>query len=195
MKTLLFTLVFIASSYSFSQYSQIRFKEATFENGMLYPVVISPGLPEVSDLINNDLQKNISDLKDSDFCIGQYGYVQKADIIQIHIFCNCIDFNESQNRYFLYNVDNGKAVDNMSIIDEKKVKKFTDYILAKTKEFAIKNNIDLSPEDLGNIKSNQLKSFKMILSKDGINLSLNDQWGGNQLFVSWIDLKPFMRYS
>ncbi len=183
------------SSFLFSQYSQIRFKEGTFDNGMLYPIAIAPGLPKVSELINQDLQSKISDLKASDFCVGQYGYVQKADIIQIHIFCNCIDFQESQNRYFLYNVDNGKSVNNMSIIDEKKIKKFTAFLLTNVKEHTTKNNLQLDEEELLNIKENQLNSFKMIFSKDGINLSLNESWEKNQLFISWSDLKIFMRYS
>ena len=195
MKNAFLIILLFTTSIAFSQYSQVRFKEGTFENGMLYPIAISPGLPEVSERINTHLQKQISDLKASDFCIGQYGYVQKGDIIQIHIFCNCIDFSESQNRYYIYNVDNGKSETNMGIIDERKIKKFSVFLLNKVKVHTEANNTELTDSQLNEIKTNQLNAFKMILSKDGINLWLNESWGEKALFISWTELKAFMRYS
>ncbi len=196
MKKFITTLLFlIGSSLLFSQYSQIKFRESSFENGMLYPIAVSPSLPEIADSINADLQKNIADLKSSDFCVGQYGYVQKADILQIHIFCNCIDFKESQNRYYLYNVDTGKPIENMHIIDERKVKKFTPFFVKKVENYTQNFNIQLTDNQKKSIENDGLNVFKMVLSKDGINLWFKEQWGEKPLFLSWVELKEFMRYS
>jgi len=196
MKNVILIILLFATSLAFSQYNQVVFKEATFPNGMLYPIITTPGLPEVSERMNSDLQAKIADLKASDFCVGQFGYVQKADLLQIHIFCNCIEFKESQNRYYLYNIENGNEIPNMGIIKEKKKKAFSIFLNNKIKSFTVANNLVLSNEEERIIKEDLLEAFDLIFTKDGINIRFKQSsWDNKSLFISWEELTPYLEYS
>ena len=184
--------LFVASA----QMEKVKFKEATFENGMLYPIAIVTANPAIAEKINKHLLSQIEDLKNADFCIGQYGYVQKGMHLQIHIFCNCIDFDESQNRYFLYNVETGDNVPYVDIFEPKKVKSATSIIQDKTKAFAIENSIKLSEEEIKAIESNNLDAFKVTFKRDGLDLWLNSaSWGDKPMFITWGELRSVMKYS
>ena len=138
MKVLMTLIAFFTLFQAYSQLDQIKFKEATFENGMLYPVAIVSSSKEVEDKINKNLLSQIDDLKSADFCIGNYGYVQKGAHLQIHIFCNCIDFDESQNRFFLYNIESGENVLYSDLLNPQKVKEAVALIQTQVKSFSSK---------------------------------------------------------
>ena len=191
--TILAAFTFLTTN---AQLDQVKFKEGTFENGMLYPIAVISKNPAIADKINKHLQEQIKDLKDADFCIGQYGYVQKGAHLQIHIFCNCIDFDESQNRYYLYNIETGDHVDYVDIFNPKKVKVATEDILAQTKQFAASNNITLSDADINAIKTSNLDAFKVIFKRDGMDLWLNSEsWGDKAMFIKWSALREVMKFS
>tara|TARA_R110002072_G_scaffold296587_2_gene468612 strand:- start:3584 stop:4141 length:558 start_codon:yes stop_codon:yes gene_type:complete len=179
-----------------AQLEQVKFIEASFENGMIYPVAVVKNSQEVADKINEHLQTQIEDLKNSDFCIGQYGYIQKGAHIQIHIFCNCIDFEESQNRYFLYNIETGDNVLYSDLFIPQKIKHAVSHLLEKTKSHASANNITLSEDHIKSINDNSLDAFKVTFKREGMDLWLkSDTWGDKPLFISWSELKTSMKYS
>lgn len=179
-----------------AQLEQVRFTEASYENGMIYPVAVVRGSQEVADTINKHLQAQIEDLKNADFCIGQYGYVQKGAHIQIHIFCNCIDFAESQNRYFLYNVETGKNVKYVDLLNPQKVKQAVSYLLEKTKTFAATDSLTLIDSDILSIQTDNLDAFRIHFKREGMDLWLkSDNWGDKPLFISWGEMKTVMKYS
>ena len=196
MKIIITLLALSIYSTSFSQISQVKFTESTFENGMLYPTAVVYGSKEATDNINTNLLSQIQDLKEADFCIGQYGYVQKGAHIQIHIFCNCIDFDESQNRYFLYNVESGDAVKYENILNPRKKEDASKFLKEKTAAFINTNSIDINKSDLEIIDNDNLDAFKIVFKREGMDLWLkNDAWGKESLFISWGEMKELMKYN
>ena len=194
-KIIAFFLVLIASN-AYSQLSEVRFREQTFANGMTYPQVIISASKKCEDSINNDILRRIADLKASDFCIGQYGYVQKSTHLQIHIFCNCIDFEESQNRFFLYNLDEGMAVPYSDLINPKKKEDAGKFISHKVKTFLGSKAVELTDELIQKIESENLDAFKVEMTKDGVKLWMPEleTWGETPFEITWIELKPFLKY-
>ncbi len=194
-KILTLTLLFF-STCNFAQLSEVKFREETFANGMNYPQVIIPANKAHEDSINADFRRRIADLEASDFCIGQYGYVQKSTHLQIHLFCNCIDFSESQNRYFLYNLEEGRAVPYSDLLNPKEKGPASEYILGKVRGFATEKGIALPEEAVQSISDQTLDAFKVEMTKDGIKVWMPDVqgWGEQPLNMTWIELKPFLKY-
>lgn len=196
MKIFLFTLLTLMTVNSFAQIKRVKFIDATFENGMLYPIAQIPGSDDIASKMNADILINIQDLKDADFCIGQYGFVQKGSHIQIHLFCNCIDFKESQNRYFLYNIETGENVKNSDILTPNKKKAASKYLKEMTDNHIKLNNLSIDPAALKLIVSDNIDAFKVTFKRDGMDLwLLNDKWGDKPMSITWGAMRSFMKYS
>jgi len=191
MKIAAFFIALLTISTVNAQLDQVKFKEATFENGMMYPVAVVAGNKTVEDNINKHLQSQIQDLKNADFCIGQYGFVQKGAHLQVHIFCNCIDFDESQNRYFLYNSQTGDNVKYNDLLNPKKIKITTAFLINKAKAAS-----SISEADIQLIQEKNLDAFKIIFKREGMDLWLKSEaWGEKPLFIAWREMKEMMKYS
>lgn len=196
MRTLIIILFTIISLSSWAQIVRVKFTDATFENGMLYPVAQMQGADEIASKINKDLLSKIQDLKEADFCVGQYGFVQKGPHIQIHIFCNCIDFDESQNRYYLYNTESGEHVRYSDILSPKKKKATSKRLEELTNSFIKLNKLDVSKESLEKIDTETLDAYKVRFKRDGIDLWLKDNnWGEKPLFMTWGSMREYMKFS
>lgn len=197
MKNFLPTLIALFLVFnSVAQMSEVKFREESFANGMVYPLVVIPAHKSLEDSINADILRRVSDLEASDFCIGQYGYVQKSSHLQIHLFCNCIDFKESENRYYLYNLEEGRAVAYSDLLNPKERPAAGEFLLGKIKAFASQNGINLSQDIVDNILSNNLNAMKVEMTKDGLRLSLDAEgWKADMTCtVSWIEMKPFLKF-
>lgn len=181
------------STLSYSQMSEVKFREQSFANGMIYPQVVIPASKIAEDSINTDIRRRIADLEKSDFCIGQYGYVQKATHIQIHIYCNCIDFAESQNLYFFYDLESGKHVLYTNVFNPQQAEGAKHYIIEKVKSFAKANEITLTPSILENMLAQSLDAFEVELTRDAIRLMHSD-FGDKRLELTWLELKPYLKY-
>ena len=191
MKIAAFFIALLTFSTLNAQLDQVKFKEAAFENGMMYPIAVVLGDKTVEDNINKHLQSQIQDLKDADFCIGQYGFVQKGAHLQVHIFCNCIDFDESQNRYFLYNSQSGDNVSYSDLLNPKKIKIATTFLVNKAKA-----TNSISESDIQSIQEKNLDAFKIIFKLEGMDLWLKSEyWGEKPLFIAWGEMKEMMKYS
>ena len=196
MKVLLTLLAVFTLSNVFSQLDQIKFKESTFENGMLYPVAVLSNFKIAEDKINKHLLSQIDDLKNADFCIGNYGYVQKGAHLQIHIFCNCIDFDESQNRYYLYNTETGDNVQYSDLLNPQRKKDAVAILQTKVKTFSSINPIELSTEDLKLIEDKNLDAFKIVFKREGMDLWLKSaNWGEKPLYLTWPQMRSVLKYS
>lgn len=193
MKHLTTIALLLLSFWSSAQLSEVKFREETFANGMNYPQVTIPASKPAEDSINTDIRRRISDIEKSDFCIGQYGYVQKSTHIQIHIYCNCIDFAESQNRYFFYDLESGKNVPYNNIFKAEKVEAAKQYLIERARNFATSNEKTLSPATLEAILANSIDAFVVELTRDGLKLSIPDL-EDKVLELTWVELKPFLKY-
>ena len=196
MKKFITFLILLVTSNVVAQLTEVRFREQTFDNGMNYPQVIIPACKACEDTINANIRFRISDLEASDFCIGQYGYVQKSTHLQIHIFCNCIDFEESQNRYFLYNLDEGRDVPYSDLLNPKKTKEAGTFISEKIKGHLKQKSLNAPDEIISKIEGNNLDALKVEMTKNGVNLWIPEMegWGEDPAVIQWIELKPFLKY-
>lgn len=196
MKVLLTLISIFAFFCSFSQLDQVKFTESTFENGMLYPIAVVSSDKVIEDKINKDLLSQIEDLKSADFCIGNYGYVQKGAHLQIHIFCNCIDFDESQNRYYLYNIESGENVSYSDLLNPKKKKDAVNFLQAKVKAFSSVNSLNLTSDDLNLIINDNLDAFRVTMKREGMDIWLKSaNWGEKPLFVTWPEMRTILKYN
>ena len=181
---------------SFAQIKRVKFTDATFENGMLYPIANLSGSDDVALKINKNILENIQDLKEADFCVGQYGFVQKGSHIQIHIFCNCIDFKESQNRYYLYNLESGENVNYSDIFTPNKTKAAAKFLNEVTAHHINTNNLSIDPNFKKLINLKNIDAFKVTFKRDGLDVWLKDEgWGKKPMFITWGAMRGFMKYS
>jgi len=196
MRFILLLGVLLITSTALSQHSEVRFREETFANGMNYPQVIIPSCKNCEDSINTNFKQRIADLEASDFCIGQYGYVQKSTHLQIHLFCNCIDFEESQNRFFLYNLEEGKAVPYSDLMDPKKRSESTAFLSNLISQHLESKSIVVQGDFMTNLDQQGLDACKVEMTKDGLKIweEGNKQWEAAPYVATWLELKPFLKY-
>lgn len=192
----LITFAFLALGTSaWSQFAEVKFREEALANGMLYPQVIIAANKAHQDSVNADIQRHIAEFKSSDFCIGEYGYVQKSTHLQIHIFCNCVDYETGQNRYLLYNLEEGRGVPYSDLLNPKEKKAATEFLMTRIQSFSAAHALSLSEEQLELIRQKNLDAFQCEMNKDGIRLTWPDgSWGNTSCAVAWSELKPFLKY-
>lgn len=192
IRTLILSALLLSTPECFSQLDKVSFTESSFTNGMKYPQ-LSINDKATQDSINADITKRVSDLEKSDFCIGQFGYVQKRTHLQIHIFCNCIDFDTPENRYLFYNLIDGKAVPYSDIIETKKQSELNTFILAKIKQ----RNPSIPTEQIKqSLETQGIDIFQIVMQRDGLDLWYPqiEEWGEKPMFLSWVELTPFLKY-
>lgn len=195
MKSFLIVLSLLLSAYLSAQIAPIKFTQAIFENGMTYPQVIIDGKKNFEDSINSDILKRLEDVKANDFCIGQYGYVQKSHHLQIHVFCNCIDFEESENRYFLYNLETGRPVSYSDLIDPKQWEEAGKFIEEELLKYGEIKSLTISDVLKQHVREKNLDALHVIMTRDGIEVKPADEsWGDKKLALNWAQLKPYLRY-
>ena len=196
MKSIVTLFGLLITAYSYCQNNNVQFRESSFENGMMYPQVVIPGEQEHEEAINSDILNRISDLEKSDFCIGQYGYVQKSAHLQIHIFCNCIEFEESVNRYLLYNIDEGQAVPYSDMLNSKMKKQAAQFLTEMTEKWVLLNSIDANKKNIEKINELTLDAFIVVLKRSGMDLWLKEEpnWGKKALFIDWDQMKDYLKY-
>lgn len=195
LKSALIYIIAFSSCTTFAQLSEVKFTEKSFENGMTYPqLAISD--KALQDSINSNIELRIADLKESDFCIGQYGYVQKRTHLQINLFCTCIEFDDPQNRYFFYNLVSGKPVPYSDITEPKTSKKLNALLIEKAKLHLTNKMGTLSLESQAKIEENGIDAFQVVMQRGGLDLWLTEEqtWGEKPLFISWVELTPFLKY-
>jgi hypothetical protein len=188
--------VFILSiKFAFLAQSQVSLTPLTFENGFKYPHANFPKDKSIEDKLNSAIIEHIQDLESSDFCIGEYGYVQKGSHLEIHIFCTCIDLPESEHRYVLLNTETGESVFHSDLFAEKEQKDALAFIQKRLGEY--KSTNELCQQQF--TKITELSTYEDIairLYKDGIEVRPASTTDCEQtpLRLTWEDLKPFLRY-
>lgn len=190
MKTLtFFALLFIP----FFGWNQIKFTAKTFDNGFRYPVMIYEKTA-IQDSINLSILKEIEDLKASDFCIGDYGYVQKGNHIEVHLVCNCIDMDEADHRYLLFNMVEGTRVGHSDIFESKKKS-----VALKVISNKIRSVKDSNPcaADFGEMEEDlNFSQMQIRLYKDGLEIRpLETKCEQTPVTVKWTELSSCLKYN
>lgn len=198
MKAILPVLILVVIALNSSaQMGEIKFKDASFANGLVYPVIVIPAHQTLADSINADIYSRVAFLKSSDFCIGQYGYVQKSSHLQIHLYHQCIDSEESENRYFLYNLEEGRSVPYSDLLNPTQRAAAGEFLLGKIKATLAQKGSSISEKMVNQILNDNLNAMQVEMTKDGLNLRLLNAEGwpeGTVCTVTWIEMKPFLKY-
>jgi hypothetical protein len=189
--TLLFSILFLFPATYFSQI--IEFRDGQLPNGMTYPLIVFNKNRTVELAVNRDIEKNIETFKERDFCIGQYGFVQKSSFLQIHIYVNCIDMIESENYYYLYDLENGEQATVTDMLNPQTEDEFNKYFRGKVKSFMSTEGIELA--DGESLDTYVVADLAAKLDKDGIYFSSASllNWGDKQMFVKWTDIQSFLK--
>lgn len=132
----LLLLTFFLSSAAITQ---VKFIGESFENGFRYPRAVFEAEKSIEDSLNKTIRSRIADLEKSDFCIGEFGYVQKGSHLQLHLMCNCIDMANSELRYIFFDLATGNEVAQSEFFEPKAREKALSIIQQKIKSYSTQN--------------------------------------------------------
>ena len=176
--------------------AQVKLTPRTFDNGFKYPYAVVPANKSLEDTINAEVQSAIADLKASDFCIGEYGYVQKGSHMEIHMLCNCIDMQQSEHRYIFLNLETGKIVPHKNLFDSNKENDALSFIKKNVADYKAANQ---SCTDDFKALGDDLtyESIDIRLYKDGIEIrpAGSSNCNKNTLRITWAELNSYLRYN
>lgn len=189
MKVLTTTLLLFLAGTTFSQ---LKFTDKTFDNGMRYPVVHYSKDQAVADTMNAIIQRNLMDAEVSDFCIGDYGLVQKGNHVELHLICNCIDFAETDHRYLFFSLETGQLVAYTDLFDSKekdKALKRINELVSNAEDETCKAELTSEGESLN------WGSMTYRLYKDGIELHPKSGACENPVKVPWTEISTYLKYN
>lgn len=191
------TLVFALCIFPFFAVSQrVSFRDATFPNGYKYSLIEFASNKSVELAINRDLEKKALPLKEDDFCVGQYGYVQKSGFIQIHQYANCISMTQSENYYYLYDLETGNEVPTSAMLNPKVETDFQNFFTKRVKDFVGAKNLNI--EDKNVLNTLTIDDFSAEFTKNGIYFAAKalKGWDTKQkMFIKWTDLQSYLKIS
>lgn len=172
--------------------SQIKFSDKAFDNGMRYPVAHYSKNPAVADTMNAIIKRNLMDAEISDFCVGDYGLVQKGNHVELHLVCNCIDFEETDHRYLFFSLETGQLVPYSDLFDSKEKDKALNRInklITDAGDDTCKAEIVTEGESTG------WGAMTMRLYKDGIEIHPNGGACNNPVQVPWTEISTYLKNS
>ena len=174
---------------------QVKLQPKTFDNGFKYPHVELSSNKSIEDSINNQILANIADLKASDFCIGEYGFVQKGIHIEILMFCTCIDLDDSEHRYLLFNTETGEQVEHVDLFDPKQTDKALALLNKKIQAYQASD--ENCKSDFSSLNADSgFEDFHLRMYKDGIEIrplnSVNCE--KTPLRVTWTEMSTLLRH-
>lgn len=188
----LFALVFTAGILS----AQVKFTSKAFENGFKYPVAVFSSDIAIQDTMNAQIESSIQDLESSDFCIGDFGYVQKGAHLQLHLMCNCIDMKESEHRYLFFNLKTGYLVRQADLFAPKERERALIYISGELKKHtattdACKESFSSLPETIS------YDDIDIRIGKDGIEVRPKNSTSCERepLRIEWKNLHSYLQFS
>jgi len=188
MKLLTTTILLLLAGTALSQ---IKFTDKTFDNGMRYPVAHFSENPAVADSMNAIIQRNLMDAEVSDFCIGDYGLVQKGNHIELHLICNCIDFAETDHRYLFFSLETGLTVSYSDLFDSKqkdKAIKRINELVTDAEDDTCKAELVTEGESLN------WGEMTIRLYKDGLEIHPKAGTCDNPVKVPWTEISTFLKY-
>ncbi len=185
MKLLMTTTLVLSSWLAISQ---IKFSDKTFANGMLYPIAHYSSNTAVSDSMNAIIQRNLTDAEISDFCIGDYGFYQKGNHLELHLICNCIDFAETEHKYLFFSLETGTIV------------AYTDLFESKEKDAALKHiNILIRKSEstaFGEMTEDlDWSEMTVRLYKDGLEIHPADGTSESPVQIPWTEVSTYLKFS
>lgn len=190
-KKLILLLLLLVFQWTLAQ--EVKFKDGQFSNGLIYPIADFNGSADAEKKLNENILSIVSEYEQQDYCIGQYGFVQQTNYIQLHFYFNCIDLDESKNEFHLFSLENGEPCQPSAMFLEKEQKKFREYFKQKISTHYTDNNVNLPSSDF--MESLSLDDCKVKLLEGGMEISLpNEQnWPAKNLVITWTEIRPFLK--
>jgi hypothetical protein len=177
---------------SCSAFAQIKFTDKTFDNGMLYPVAHFSGNEAVADSMNAIIKRNLTDAEVSDFCIGDYGFFQKGNHLELHLICNCIDFSETAHKFLFFSLETGTLVSYTDLFTSKE----KDKALKHINELVRKAGSDTCASEFGEMTNDLTWSeMKIRMYRDGLEIHPVSGTCENPIQIPWTELSTFLKYS
>ncbi len=188
--SLLLPILLFAQSF---HAQEITFTDARYSNGLLYPIATIKANPDAQKAMNEQILKIVSVYESQDYCIGQYGFVQQTGYIQLHFYFNCMDMDESQNMYYLFDLGNGQLCTTSEMFLDNQKEKLHRYLRSLVSDFYANNGKEPLQEEVLNQLS--IDQFTVQLSEEGLMIRSTklENWGTQDLVITWLDLRPYLK--
>lgn len=159
---------------------------------MLYPVAVFPQNKVIADSMNAIIQRNLTDASTSDFCIGDYGFFQRGNHIELHLICNCIDFQETEHRFLFFSLDSGTLVPYTDLFDSKERAKALERVSSLVLSADPEKTCSESFQDNDTLK---WSDFTLRLYKDGIAIHPAEGICENPVQIPWTEISTYLKHS
>lgn len=176
-----------------AQAQTVKFKNGQLDNGLVYPVVTLTGNPEGQSVINANIEEIIADYKEQEYCIGQYGYVQKTNFLQLNFYFNCVDLDESRNEYHFFNLTTGEKCLVSELFLENQQKYYQSFFADYITKHLIENGKETPSDSF--TQSISIDECQVELIEEGIRISIAtyEDWPSEKLVITWDELRPFLK--
>lgn len=191
LRKLLFALFLVISG---TTSAQVEFISKTFDNGLEYPFATSEN-KEIEDTINSQISSLISDLKDSEFCAGDFGYVQKGEYIQIHLMCACIELEESEHRYLVLDLKTGYSVPQSHLFSDSQRENALKYITTALYRYTTTN--EACTDAFASLpKKIKFKDLDIRLGKYGIDVrpANSNACEKSAMQIEWNKIQQYLQF-
>lgn len=186
-------LLFLFISFAVLLRAQIYFVDDTFDNGMKIPKAVNDSEPDIAKKVNISIRAFLSEYEVLEFCLSDYGFVQKDKFIQLQIYLLCEDFEDSRNLYILFSTETGEKSTVEDMINPKFNEEFHSFLHERIKLHLEQNNI--TPEgESANEKLRKLKfnDCTVVLKREGFEIT-SDDFFSVPLKLTWKEVSLYLK--
>lgn len=172
---------------------EVRFSERAFDNGLNYPVVDFSGNVDAKNALNENILEIVSKYENQEFCIGEYGFVQRTSFIQLNFYFNCIDMEVSKSESHLFDLSSGEICPPSTMFLKKEEKKYHAFLHKKISAHYVQNGKEVPTNEF--LSKLSIDDCNVTLLEEGIEVSINakEDWPENDLLIKWGELRPFLK--
>lgn len=188
-KLLLLPLLFV---FQIVNAQDVKFSERAYDNGLIYPVAEFIGNADAEKALNENILEVVSKYEDQDFCVGEFGYVQRTSFIQLNFYFNCIDMDKSLNESYLFSLSDGEICPPSEMFMEEKEKNYRAYFHKKVVAHYTQNGKEMPASDF--MENLSIDDCMVNLIEEGMEISLDsNDWPEEKLILTWNELRPFLK--
>ena len=187
-KLLLFPLLFV---FQMVNAQEVKFSERAFDNGLTYPLAQFTGNSDVEDALNGNILEIVTKYREQDFCVGNYGFVQRTSFIQLSFYFNCVDLDESKKETYLFSLSNGELCSPSEMFLQEK--NYRTFIQTKISEHYANSDKELPRNEF--MENLTIDNCNVLLLEEGIQISLDSKegWPQEDLILTWDELRPYLK--
>lgn len=172
---------------------EVKFTDGQYQNGLSYPIAQFGVNAQAETMLNKNIIHIVSNYEEQDYCIGQYGYVQQTNFIQINFYFNCIDMDESKNEFHLFSLDDGEPCPTSEMFLDKKKKGYRQFFSNRITAHFIENGKDAPSEERMKVMSIDNCTVKLLEKGIEISRPNDENWPEKNLMIDWSQIQPFLK--